>query len=275
MTSAQIDLDDITVTYDDVGDGAPPLVMVHGFTGARTDFSFVHDPLAQRRRVLAADQRGHRDTSNPADAGSYAFEQLVDDLAAFIDAVVGGPVHVLGHSMGGMVVMRLALGHPEAVRSLVLMDTSAESPEMPFDLTDDMVEGIFGMVRDQGLGAARQFMSSQDNPERPLMIAANGEEWFASDEDERYATLDPNVIVELGPRVFRHESILDQLGGIAAPTTIVVGSEDTAFVGPSKRMHDAIDDAELVVIEGAYHSPQHTHRDEWLSVIEGHLARSS
>lgn len=273
MPTQQIAVNDIITTYDDRGEGDPPLVLVHGFTGARTDFAFVHEPLAERRRVLAADQRGHRDTSNPADPSTYTFEQLVDDLAVFVRSVVDGPVHLLGHSMGGMVAMRFALAHPDLMRSLVLMDTSAESPEMPFDFTDEMVDAVFGMVREQGLEAGRQFMSGQDLPEHALMRAANGDEWFERDEDERYATMDPNVVAELGPLVFRHESVLDRLSAIAVPTTVIVGSEDTAFVGPSKRLCDTIPDADLVVIEGAYHSPQHTHRAEWLAAVETHCAR--
>lgn len=274
MASARIDLGDITITYDDAGEGAPPLVLVHGFTGARTDFTFVHGPLADARRVVAPDLRGHRDTTNPADPATYTFDQLVDDLVGFLEAVVGEPAHVLGHSMGGMVVMRLALARPELVRSLLLMDTAPGAVELPFDLDDDMIDAIFGMVREHGLDAARQFLNGQDNPEQALLIEANGQEWYDSDEDRRYATLDPNVVIELGPQLFAQQSVLERLVHIDVPTTIIVGSEDTAFVGPSKRMHDTIPGAVLEVIDGAYHSPQHTHRDQWLAIVEAHLARA-
>ena len=84
-TTRTIELDDLTVAYDRAGDGGVPLVLVHGFTGARTDFSFVHGPLAEERMVLAADQRGHRDTSNPEDPLTYTFDQLVADLVGVLD----------------------------------------------------------------------------------------------------------------------------------------------------------------------------------------------
>lgn len=273
MTPERIDVHDLSVAYDDRGRGHPALVLVHGFTGARSDFAFVVDELARRRRVLALDQRGHRDTTNPDDPATYTFDQLVRDLAAFLEAVAEPPVDLLGHSMGGMVVMRLALARPELVRSLVLMDTAAESPQMPFDFTDDMVEAVFGLARDEGLDAVRAFVSDRDDPEHQLLVAANGADWAKQDEDERYAKLDPAVVSQLGPLVFRHAPVLDRLGELTVPVTVIVGSEDTAFVAPSRRMVDVLADARLDVIDGAYHSPQHTHRREWLAAVERHLAR--
>ena len=77
----------------------------------------------------------------------------------------------------------------------------------------------------------------------------------------------------MGPAMLSHESVLDELAGLGVPTTIIVGSLDAGFVAPSEQMHAAIDGSVLAVIEGAYHSPQHTHRDEWLAIVRDHLAR--
>src|ERR1700744_4444207 len=105
--------------------GALTLVLCHGYTGSALDFSLVVDALALNRRVVTLDQRGHGHSTKTGHLDGYTLEQLSADLAAFLERVGGGPVDLLGHSMGGRVVMGVALDRPDLVRSLVLMDTSA------------------------------------------------------------------------------------------------------------------------------------------------------
>ncbi len=278
MSDSHIDtvtVGDITISYDSTGEGLPPLVLVHGFTGTRADFEWVRHRLALNRRVITFDNRGHGGTTHPADSTTYNFEQLVADLAGFLARVVDGPVHLLGHSMGGMIAMHFALDHPDKLVSLVLMDTSAAGPDMPVEFTEEVSEMIFGPVREHGLDAFRSWSASRENPETDLLIAVRGKEWLERNENERYAVLDPNAMLVMGPKVFGHESVLDRLRSLATPTTVIVGSNDLAFIGPSKAMSEVIRRSELVVIDGAYHSPQHTHPEEWLAAVEAHLRRST
>src|ERR1700685_1094425 len=104
--------------------GTPTLVLCHGYTGSALDFSLVVDALAADRRVVTLDQRGHGYSTKTGHLEGYTIEQLAADLAAFLGTVGEGPVDLLGHSMGGRVVMGAVLAHPELVRSLILMDTS-------------------------------------------------------------------------------------------------------------------------------------------------------
>jgi pimeloyl-ACP methyl ester carboxylesterase len=91
----------------------PPLLLIHGFGGAAWNFSELA-PLLPGRRVLIPDLPGHgASTPLPASAS----------LAGYADALaetLPGPVDVLGHSLGGVVALRLAERRPELVRSLVL-----------------------------------------------------------------------------------------------------------------------------------------------------------
>ena len=108
-------------------EGTPTLVLCHGFTGSSLDFALQVDALAADRRVVTLDQRGHGASTRTGRLEGYTIEQLSADLVAFIEAVGSGPVDLLGHSMGGRVVMGLVQDRPDLVRSLILMDTTAWS----------------------------------------------------------------------------------------------------------------------------------------------------
>jgi 2-succinyl-6-hydroxy-2,4-cyclohexadiene-1-carboxylate synthase len=129
METKYVSVNGVRLAYTDVGSGARPLVLVHGFTGSRDDFGTQLDALAGVGRTIVLDQRGHGESSNTGDPDTYTFEQLVDDLAVFLESLGIDRCDLLGHSMGGMVALRLALAHPERVSSLLLMDTSARAPD--------------------------------------------------------------------------------------------------------------------------------------------------
>ncbi len=269
-----VEVGDLTMAYETFGAGEdlPPLVLVHGITGARTDFAHVAPKLAADRRVITVDNRGHLDTSASPDPADYSLEQLATDLAGFLAAVTDEPVDLLGHSMGGMVTLRLAIAHPELVRSLIFMDTGARAPEMPFDIDDDLMALVVGTVEEHGVDAARAIMSDRDNPERKLLDELRGPEVMQADEDRRYAAMDPGVITHLAPIVFTHESILDAARSIRKPTTVMAGANDGPFVETSRELAEAIDGAVFHEIEGAYHSPQWSHEELWLALVRDHLA---
>lgn len=99
------------------GDG-PPVVLVHGLTGAASNFVSLAPLLARRFRVLVPELPGH--------GGSQALP-AAPNLDAFADAVHAAsaaegmvPAVFVGHSLGGLVSLRLAMRRPEAVRGIVL-----------------------------------------------------------------------------------------------------------------------------------------------------------
>jgi pimeloyl-ACP methyl ester carboxylesterase len=113
------------------GDG-PALLLVHGFGGAAWNFSELA-PLLEGRRLIVPDLPGHG-ASSPLPAPSLA--GFADVLAELLDE----PVDVLGHSLGGVVALRLAERHPALVRSLVLaaaagISTSTRFAEITIALT--------------------------------------------------------------------------------------------------------------------------------------------
>lgn len=266
MATSRTRIGDIDIEWEAYGEGGSPFVLAHGFTGARSDFEDHFAAFAETRRVVAADHRGHGGSTNTGDGATYTLDVLTEDLIGFLEAEVGEPADLLGHSMGGMIALRLVLRRPDLVRSLLLMDTAAEPPAPANNVPD-----VRGLVEQHGV--RRVVEAAARSPERELLVREKGADWVESDAERRLSALDPEAFIELLPRVFRCEDLLARLPAIQVPVTVLVGSRDTPFVPPSKRIAAGIRGARLEIIEGAFHSPQHSHPDEWRAIVRAHLAR--
>lgn len=251
-----IPVGDVEVAVTDRGTG-DPLVLVHGFTGSAADWDGVVDELATDRRVLTVEHRGHGGSTNTGDAATYTFAQLALDLAGALAALDLGPADLLGHSMGGIVALRYVLDHPEGVRSLLLMDTAgAASPEGP---SHAFMRAGFQLAAEGGMAA----------------VFAAIAPFLADDEDrarvERsYGQVDPVAFATLGEELLVHPSVLDRLGAVDVPTTVLVGESD-GLRPEADALAAAVPGAVLHVIPDAGHSPQLENRAAWLEVVTGHL----
>ncbi len=102
--------------------GQPPLVMMHGWMDVAASFQFVVDALRQERHVIAADWRGYGLTESPP-TDNYWFADYMADLDFLLDHYSPGvPVDLLGHSMGGNVVMLYAGVRPQRIRRLINLE---------------------------------------------------------------------------------------------------------------------------------------------------------
>jgi pimeloyl-ACP methyl ester carboxylesterase len=250
-------------------EGASALVLVHGFTGSSHDFVLEVDALAARRRVVTVDQRGHGRSTRTGVIDDYTIDKLVSDLVAFLETVGGGPVDLLGHSMGGRVVLGLALRRPDLVHSLVLMDTSAWS-FLPDNEELAAVARSFmdGFDPAQGMPGAL----SLGSPEDALIAAAVPASW-QREKDAIFTGMDPYAVKGLGTELMADgtPSLRAELPSIACPTTVIVGEHDHPLVDQAPELATAVVDGRLIVIAGAYHSPQLTHPGEWRAAVEAHL----
>ena len=122
VQAGTIALLDVRPAAEPAGSGGT-VVFVPGWTGSKEDFLLMLDPLSRAGlRVVTYDQRGqhesHDASTNPDD---FTVERLADDLLDLVDAIEVGPVHVVGHSFGGLVARAAVLARPSSFRSLVLL----------------------------------------------------------------------------------------------------------------------------------------------------------
>jgi pyruvate dehydrogenase E2 component (dihydrolipoamide acetyltransferase) len=117
--------------------GATPIVMVHGFAGELLTWAANQVPLSARRPVYALDLPGHGGSSK--DLGAGGVPGLAEALLAFLDAVGVVRAHLVGHSMGGAVVLQAALARPARVASLTLIASGSLGVEADTGFIDRLL----------------------------------------------------------------------------------------------------------------------------------------
>jgi len=262
----KLDLGAVSIAYETFGTGDPPLLLVHGYTGSKLDWTDVVGPLSASRRVVTFDHRGHGESTNTGDAASYTLDALLGDLTRFIDSTIGDAhFDLLGHSMGGVLAMRYVLDQPARVRSLVLMDSFSEAAGL---LPEAFRASIARLGREQGMGAVaaliRPFVvgSGDLTPERAAEIG-DRLVW-------KFEHLDVEAFIALADELNSFPPLTPRLAAISCPTTVVVGERD-ALRPAADVLATAVPDATLRVIPNAAHSPQDENTAQWLTVIEQHL----
>jgi pimeloyl-ACP methyl ester carboxylesterase len=104
----------VRLRWFEAGSG-PDLALLHGFGGAASNWAAVAPALAQDHRVLVADLPGHGGSS-----ALPAAPARLDPYADRVASLLGGPTVLVGHSLGAVVALRLAIRHPKLVRGVVL-----------------------------------------------------------------------------------------------------------------------------------------------------------
>lgn len=234
--------------YEIRGDGPQTVVFAHGLLWSGEMFAPQVHALSQHYRCVTFDLRGQGRSEVTADG--YDIETLTGDALGLIGALGLAPCHFAGLSMGGFVAMRLAIRHPEVLRSVILMETSAD-PEPAENVPRYRMLNLINRWLGPRVIASRVM---------PIMFGRTFLEDPAREAErremvERISANHRIGITRATRGVIGRKGVYEDLGRIRLPALIIVGDEDTA-TRPEKarRMHEAISGSRLVVIPGAGHT---------------------
>jgi pimeloyl-ACP methyl ester carboxylesterase len=117
------DANGIPLYYEEKGSGEP-IVFVHGTLCDYRCWSSQVDALSNQFRTIAYSRRYAHPNERKGDAMDSTVQNNAEDLAALIGGLVGGKVHLVGHSYGGFISAYFATVHPEMLRSLTLVNAA-------------------------------------------------------------------------------------------------------------------------------------------------------
>jgi non-heme chloroperoxidase len=150
----------VRLRYTDRGEGAPPIVLVHGWKGSHRLWDLVIVRLQERHRVVAFDLRGMGESDKPR--GSYDFDELSADLAFVVDELALDDVVLVGWSMGVTLSLRYLETGSRPVTRLVLVNGPlrlTRSDDFPHTMTRDELDGHLTQLRESWPAGERDFQA--------------------------------------------------------------------------------------------------------------------
>ena len=233
----------IDVSYRVEGSG-PALYMVHGIGSRKTTWDELVDGLKDHFTCITYDLRGHGDSPEPPTP--YSLDDLVDDLEALRAKLGHEQIHVIGHSLGGMIGPAYARAYPERTLSVGLLSTAAGRSE------DDR-------AKLQALGE-----TMEEKGAIPV-LSTFVERWFSDAFIEAYPqVIDARLqqIKDMSEAVFLSvfwiyatTEMAPWLHEIQQPCLVLTGEFDG---GCNPRLnqfiYDQLPNSEMVILEGLKHS---------------------
>jgi len=261
----------------------PAVVLLHGVTLGAAIWAYQLAALrAAGLRVVALDQRGHG-TSTIGDAG-LSLDRLAADVTEVCDRLGVADAVLVGHSMGGMVALRLLAGGGSGaarVRGLALVATSA-SPVLGSGLPG--ASAVHGGARRLSAPGRRlsSWVPGAALPRHDLGFVL-ARITFGSSPSARHIALTQQVTAAVPARVAA-ELVLEiarfdetaALERVAVPTTVVVGTADVLTpLHHAEAMAAAIPGAELVVLDGCGHMVMLERHEQLDAIVVALAARAT
>ncbi|MFT4570834.1 MAG: 3-oxoadipate enol-lactonase [Hyphomicrobiaceae bacterium] len=232
--------------FEDTGGLGPAVIFSHGFCLDHSMWDGTVSILRDSFRCITWDERGH----GMSDCnGAFDFYDSASDLVGLLDHLGIAQATLVGLSQGGFLSQRAAVGFPERVAALVLMDTGARV------FPQEVIDGYVGM---QDAWLANGPVSEIAEGMAGLLF---GPEFDSSAWIGKWQSKPPEDLREAWKTVIGRDEFFARVAEIKCPSLVVHGSLDQAFdMSVAEELRDTLGDCKgLVVVEGGFHVPPVTH----------------
>ena len=264
----------------DVGDGlrlhaavhgtGPPVVLLHGFTGAGDTWDALRVALGHTRTVVAVDLPGHGRSTAPVHPARYRLARFADDLRRVLDALAIDRTALLGYSLGARAALRFALAHGDRVTALVLESVSPGIADEADRAARARSDAELAEAIERGGIAA--FVDRWERLPLWASQAALPEATRAALRSQRLLN-DPRGLANslCGAGAGAEPAVGDRLPALAVPTLLVAGELDAKYADIARAMAEAIPDARAAVVPGAGHAVHLEQPAAFASLVGGFL----
>jgi len=240
----------IELEYETAG-GGEPLLMIHGAAVAETFVPMAQEPALRAYRSVRLHRRGYAGSAHPGTVTSLAEQSR--DAAALLDHLGVARAHVVGHSYGGLVALRLALDHAERVHTLALI----EAPLLMSPFAQGFIEAMRPVAETyqsgDPRGAAARFVIAVGGPEALATIERILPPGAVDQTVRDLDTLFGCEFAEPDATLVRE----DEAPGIRAPVLSIVGEKSAAVFRESHRsLMKLVPRVEALHVPGAAHFVQ-------------------
>jgi 2-succinyl-6-hydroxy-2,4-cyclohexadiene-1-carboxylate synthase len=256
------------------GEGAIPLVLLHGFTGDTSTWTPFYDTWGQHSKLIIPDIIGHGKTDSPDVLSRFDIESVAADLKTLLDHFDFKQVNLLGYSMGGRLALTFALLFPNRVRKLILESASpglATEKERQLRRMKDAELAQF--IKEQGISSFVDYWGEIPLFSTMKLLPSPTQQIIREQRLKNTPTGLVNSLLGMGTG--SQPNWWDKLNELTCEVLLLTGEDDKKFCDIADMMMKELKNSSWVIIENSGHAIHVEEPEKFGTIVSDFLSKES